>query len=101
MKLNWSDKSNLNRAGMKVVKLLKSSGFQAFWVGGIVRNILLKLPSDNLDIATDATPDEVESILSKAKITHKPVGKKFGSILAIVNNEKIEITTFRAEGFYK
>jgi tRNA nucleotidyltransferase (CCA-adding enzyme) len=65
-----------------------------------VRNFLLKRGSDNIDIATDATPDQVEAILSQAKIKTKPVGKEFGSILAVVNKQKIEITTFRTEGRY-
>ena len=92
--------TELEQAGLKVVKLLHASNFQAFWVGGVVRNILLKRESDNIDIATDATPDEIEDVLNRAKITHKPVGKQFGSILAIVKGWKIEITTFRAEGRY-
>ncbi|HTL39382.1 MAG TPA: hypothetical protein VL306_01030 [Methylomirabilota bacterium] len=99
-KINWSDKTKLEQAGISVVKILKASGFQAFWVGGVVRNILLNRESDNLDIATDATPEEVEKVLDQAKVNNKPVGKKFGSILAILDNQKIEITTFRAEGRY-
>src|SRR5688572_23102947 len=100
MKFKWSAKSKLEKAGTEVVKLLQAQGFQAFFVGGIVRNILLKRPSDNIDIATDATPEQVEKVLEDASINHKPVGREFGSILAIVNGFKIEITTFRAEGRY-
>ena len=103
-KFKWSEKTKLDRAGMKVVQLLQAQAFQAFWVGGIVRNQLigkkLKVKSDNIDIASDATPDQVERILNQAKVHNKPVGKKFGSILAIVDGEKIEITTFRSEGRY-
>src|SRR5205823_16877 len=86
-KLNWQFKSDLEKAGLRVAKLLQSKGFQAFWVGGIVRNILLKRPSDNIDIATDATPDQIESILNQARIKNKPVGRQFGSILAIVDTQ--------------
>ena len=88
-KFKWSEKTKLDRAGMKVVQLLQAQAFQAFWVGGIVRNQLigkkLKVKSDNIDIASDATPDQVERILNQAKVHNKPVGKKFGSILAIVD----------------
>jgi tRNA nucleotidyltransferase (CCA-adding enzyme) len=93
-------KSNLHNAGLKVAKLLQNGNFQAFWVGGIVRNMLLKRESDNIDIATDATPEQIEKILAKAKIRVKPVGRQFGSMLAIVDTFKIEITTFRSEGRY-
>ncbi len=99
-KLNWQYKTDLEKAGLKVAKLLQTQKFQAFWVGGVVRNMLLKRESDNIDIATDATPEQIEKILDKAKIKNKPVGKQFGSILAIVDGFKIELTTFRAEGRY-
>lgn len=104
---------DLEKSGIKIVKLFQSAGFQAFWVGGIVRDKLLKRESDNMDITTDATPDEVENILKKAGIKSKPVGKEFGTVLALPtsppapllggegsSNLIIEITTFRAEGFY-
>jgi tRNA nucleotidyltransferase (CCA-adding enzyme) len=90
----------LYKAGFQITKIFAENNFQAFWVGGIVRNLLLNRDSDNIDIATDATPDQIEKILNKAKIINKPVGKKFGSILAIVKGFKIEITTFRSEGRY-
>ena len=109
----------MEKAGLKAIQMLNKADFQAFWVGGIVRNILMKRESDNIDIATDATPEQVEEALNKAGIKNKPVGKKFGSILALVttslprhkvgasllegeNNLKatIEITTFRAEKRY-
>lgn len=88
------------QSGLKIAKLLQAKGFKAFYVGGFARDMLLKRESDNIDIATDATPEQVEKILSKNKFNHKPVGKKFGSILAIIDGFKIEITTFRAEGYY-
>jgi tRNA nucleotidyltransferase (CCA-adding enzyme) len=46
------------------------------------------------------SPDEVINILNKAEIRHKEFGKKFGTVLAIVGAEKIEITTFRRESRY-
>ena len=122
-KLKWQYKTDLEKAGLKVAKLLqhglalppsprlgrvgaggpfpeKRSHFQAFWVGGIVRNMLMKRESDNIDIATDATPEQIEKMLNQVKIKNTSVGKQFGSILAIIHGFKIEITTFRAEGRY-
>jgi len=103
-KLNWQYKTDLEKAGLKVAKLLQSQGFQSFWVGGLVRDHLisqrLKIKSQNIDIATDATPDQVEQALDKAKIRYKSFGKHFGMIMAIVNHSPVEITTFRAEGRY-
>ena len=77
--------TKLDQAGLKVTKLLQGKGFRAFWVGGVVRDKLLKRESNNLDIATDALPDQVEKILNKAGVKTKPIGKKFGTLLAIVN----------------
>lgn len=99
-KLNWTPKTKLEKAGLKATNLLTQAGFQSFWVGGVVRNLLLKLPSQDIDMATDATPDAVERVFKKAKYKTVPVGKEFGSILVIVDGEKIEITTFRKEGKY-
>ncbi|MBX4191848.1 MAG: CCA tRNA nucleotidyltransferase, partial [Candidatus Doudnabacteria bacterium] len=94
-------KSNkLYKAGEKVVRLLNKKGNTAFFVGGVVRNDLMNRESNNIDIATDAIPEEVEKILNAENIKVKPIGKKFGSILAIVDSFPIEITTFRAEGRY-
>ncbi|MEJ0021151.1 MAG: CCA tRNA nucleotidyltransferase [Candidatus Doudnabacteria bacterium] len=100
MKISFKLRNELDKAGLKVVKFLHANNFQAFWVGGIVRNIMLKRESDNVDIATDALPDEIEKTLQATGIKTKPVGKQFGSILAIVDSFPIEITTFRSEGRY-
>ncbi len=101
MLINWKPKTKLDRTGTRLVKLFNAAGFQAFWVGGAVRDMLRKKPSQDLDIATDATPEQTEKLLGKAKIKTKPVGKKFGTILAIVDGFAIEITTFRTEGDYQ
>ena len=97
---NWHPKTKLEEDGIKIARLLKARGFQAFWVGGLVRNLLLKIDSDNLDITTDALPEQVEKILKKGWITTKAIGKKFGTIVAITKGLPIEITTFRAESRY-
>jgi tRNA nucleotidyltransferase/poly(A) polymerase len=98
--MSQSKSNRLYKAGEKVVRLLNKKGNTAFFVGGVVRNDLIQRVSDNIDIATDATPDQIEKILGAQDIKVKPVGKKFGSILAIVDSFPIEITTFRAEGRY-
>jgi tRNA nucleotidyltransferase/poly(A) polymerase len=92
--------TKLEQEGLKILKLLKQNGFEAFWVGGTVRDLLLKRKIDNLDIATSARPDDTEKILNRAKFSHKPIGKAYGTILAITKYGPIEITTFRREGKY-
>jgi len=100
MRSIFPKKSKLHQAGLKIVRLLHNKGYEAYFVGGTVRDMLISRVSDNIDIATNAVPDDVESILSKGNIKHKSVGRQFGTVLAIVSGFKIEITTFRSEGFY-
>jgi tRNA nucleotidyltransferase/poly(A) polymerase len=92
--------NQLQREGLRIVKLLKSGGFKAFWVGGTVRDMLLKRKIDNLDIATSARPEQTEVSLNRAGYNTKPVGKIYGTILSITKTGPIEITTFRREGRY-
>jgi tRNA nucleotidyltransferase (CCA-adding enzyme) len=93
-------KTKLEKEGLKIVKLFQKNGFKAFWVGGTVRDLILKRPIDNLDIATNAKPDETEKLLAKKGYNTKPVGKTFGTILAATKSGPVEITTFRKEGRY-
>ncbi len=92
--------TKLFNTGSKIVRMITEHHHLAFFVGGVVRNMLLKRESDNIDIATDAVPDEVERMMKAAGYKPKPVGKKFGTILIIADSIPVEITTFRAEGRY-
>jgi tRNA nucleotidyltransferase/poly(A) polymerase len=96
--IDWTNK--LLVQGRKINTLLQTAGFEAFWVGGTVRDLILNRPQDNLDIATNARPDQIEAVLAKAKIKTRDFGKKFGTILAVTKAGPVEITTFRAEGRY-
>jgi tRNA nucleotidyltransferase (CCA-adding enzyme) len=80
---------------------LIKNGFQAFLVGGAVRDIITNRTPKDFDIATDAIPEQTLKIFPKSIAT----GAKFGNILVIsndINNEPIEtdITTFREEESY-
>jgi tRNA nucleotidyltransferase (CCA-adding enzyme) len=100
MNLQIDYKNKLHKAGDLVVKTLITSGFEAYWVGGTVRDLVLGQEGDNLDIATNAVPEEVEHLLMAKGVRTKPVGKKFGTILAVIDGALVEITTYRAEGRY-
>ncbi|OGE74113.1 MAG: hypothetical protein A3I07_00285 [Candidatus Doudnabacteria bacterium RIFCSPLOWO2_02_FULL_42_9] len=92
--------TKLYKQGLKVAKLLTESSHLAFFVGGVVRDMLLKRESNNIDIATDATPDQIEKILKKARLPVVPIGKKYGTILTTIDSMPVEITTFRSESRY-
>lgn len=80
-----------------VLKKLEDAGFEAYFVGGSVRDFLLKREINDVDIATSATPDEVKGIFSKTV----DIGIEHGTVLVLVNNGAYEITTFRTESEYQ
>ena len=80
----------------KVVRLLRDAGHEAYFVGGFVRNALLGRPIQDVDIATSATPDQVEALFEETKA----VGAHFGVILVRLGTHVFEVATFRAEGAY-
>jgi tRNA nucleotidyltransferase (CCA-adding enzyme) len=82
---------------LKIKDIFVKNGYELFLVGGSVRDILLnKVPKD-YDLATDATPNEVERILEKNNYKTIPTGKAFGVINVITDNDEYEISTFRSE----
>lgn len=84
------------RLAESICKKLLDAGHIAWLAGGCVRDGLLnKVPKD-LDVATDALPDKIQSLFSKTL----DVGKKFGTIIIVENQIQIEVTTFRKDGPY-
>ncbi len=80
----------------KIVSILKKSGFEAYWAGGCVRDILLGIKPKDIDIVTSAKPDEIEAIFEHTI----PIGKQFGVIKTIMNDHHYEIATFRSDAGY-
>lgn len=85
---------------IEIIQKLKDNKHQAFIVGGCVRDLLLDKRPKDWDIATSATPNEVEQIFSDWKTI--AVGKSFGVIVVIddLTKEQFEIATFRKDGEY-
>ena len=86
----------MEKTSIEIVKDLKSHGFEAFWAGGTVRDLLMGKTPQDYDIVTSAKPDQIENILEKTI----PIGKKFGVILAIKNGHHFEVATFRSDSSY-
>ena len=79
-----------------VVERLRQEGFEAFFAGGCVRDMLLnKLPQD-YDIATSARPEDIQRVFTETI----PVGAQFGVILVLVDGEPFEVASFRYDGPY-
>lgn len=81
-----------------VLDLLEKNSYEAFLVGGFVRDKLLGFESNDVDITTSARPKEILDVFKNYKCIE--VGKKFGTIKVFVRGEEFEITTFRKESGY-
>lgn len=88
---------SLKDTATQVARRLSDAGHEAFFAGGCVRDLLLGLTPKDYDIATSATPTEVEALFPR---TH-PIGAHFGVILVKEEGHHIEIATFRHDGSYK
>ncbi len=82
---------------LKVLKTLISHGYEAYIVGGFVRDFLLGEDNPDIDITTDATPEQVMSLFDHVI----PTGIKHGTVTVVLKNKLVEITTFRSDGKYK
>lgn len=82
-----------------LVKRLEDSGFETYLVGGALRDKLLGEKIHDIDLTTRARPEQIMKIFSDMKLID--IGKKFGTIKVIYKSEEFEITSFRAESFYK
>lgn len=90
--------NNFKKASETAVKMLKDCGFEAFLIGGSVRDALMNLPIGDIDITTSATPAEVEEIFKEFRVIE--TGIKHGTVTVIIDNEPLEITTYRSESAY-
>ena len=82
---------------LPILKKIQEAGFEAYFVGGCVRDCLLQHPIHDVDIATSATPYEVAHIFKKTF----DLGIQHGTIAVLENGETYEITTFRTESGYE
>lgn len=82
----------------KIIKRIEGSGFEAYAVGGCVRDYILGKTPNDWDIATSATPDEIMTVFED--IPTIPTGIKHGTVTVISDNIPVEITTYRIDGEY-
>tara|TARA_B100000795_G_scaffold225941_1_gene181802 strand:- start:156 stop:1388 length:1233 start_codon:yes stop_codon:yes gene_type:complete len=83
----------ISDAAFETVKMLKKNNYDAFIVGGAIRDILMGYKPKDFDIATNATPEQVRSIFKKSRI----IGRRFKLVHVIYGREIIEVSTFRAK----
>ena len=82
----------------RVLKRIEEHGFEAYVVGGAVRDILLSKTPDDFDVTTSATPEELLEIFGESN--WHPTGIRHGTVTIIEDGFPVEITTFRVDGDY-
>ena len=80
----------------KIINMLNSAGFEAYAVGGCVRDSVLGREPNDWDITTSAMPEEVKAIFRRTVDT----GIKHGTVTVLLGDEGFEVTTFRVDGEY-
>lgn len=84
-------------AALEIIRTLQAAGHQAVLAGGCVRDFLLGRPSQDYDIATSAHPEQVEQLFPKTYA----IGKAFGIIAVLADEQVYEVATFRCESDYQ
>jgi poly(A) polymerase len=92
-----SQASALKDQATEIVHRLQEAGFEAFWVGGCVRDFLLGREPGDYDIVTSALPGEIEKLFRRTI----PVGRKFGVLVVVEGEHQFQVATFRAEADYR
>ncbi|MCZ0717650.1 CCA tRNA nucleotidyltransferase [Aerococcus kribbianus] len=85
------------QAALPIVERLEAAGFDAYFVGGCVRDGILGRPINDIDIASSAYPEEVQRLFPK----HFDVGLEHGTVMVWFQQDTYEITTFRTEAEYQ
>ena len=85
-------RKNISKAALRVLYRLNEAGYDAFLVGGAVRDLLLGGRPKDFDVATSATPDEVKKLFRNCRL----IGRRFRLAHVFFGHEIIEVATFRA-----
>ena len=86
---------------LEFLKIIESKGFKAYIVGGFVRDYIMRLESNDIDITTSATPREIKKIFKDVEIKKNIDARdNYGSIRVNYKNIIFEVTTFREEMTY-
>ena len=86
------------KKSLTVFQLLGKAGYECFLVGGCVRDMLMGKAPHDIDITTNATPEEIKTVFSDFHTLD--IGIKHGTVTVMLEDEPIEITTYRTESSY-
>ena len=106
MKIQKIDISKIPSSCFTISEIFKNAGYESHLVGGCVRDLLIGKEPKDFDFCTNATVDDIKSLLKEKGISYTSVGEEYGTIVAHFNmwddnHEEYEITTFRKDAEYK
>src|SRR5271163_1768130 len=84
------------QVAVSIVQRLREHGYVAYFAGGCVRDALQGVPPKDIDIATSASPDQVQGLFRRTI----PVGIQFGVVRVLEAEMEFEVATFRSDGLY-
>lgn len=93
------NKIRIPRDAAFIINKLEENGYEAYVVGGCVRDSLLGIEPHDWDICTSALPEQVIEVFNEYKVLL--TGLQHGTVTIIIDNEPLEVTTFRVDGEYK
>ena len=83
----------ISSGAIKVVEQLQLSSYEAYLVGGCVRDLMMGIKPKDFDVATNATPEQTKQLFHRSRI----IGRRFQIVHVRADSEIIEVTTFRAQ----
>ena len=91
-------RARLSKNAITAMERLEEAGYEAYIVGGSLRDILMDRNVHDFDITSSAKPEKVMEVFSDFKVI--PTGLKHGTVTVLIEDEPVEITTFRSESGY-
>ena len=88
----------ISKNAEKAIEMLNSNGYEAYAVGGCVRDLIMGKEANDFDITTSAFPEETKKVFEKERTIE--TGIKHGTLTVLINGEPLEITTYRIDGEY-
>jgi len=87
------DISLISVHAIKTIQVLEENGFEAYLVGGAVRDLLFGIKPKDFDVVTNATPDQIHHLFKRSRL----IGRRFKLVHVIYGREIIEVSTYRSQ----
>ena len=92
--------NKIPKSALNVLYILNNRGYEAYIVGGAVRDMIMNRKAVDYDICTNALPEDVRKVFLENKYKVIETGIKHGTVTVVSNNASYEVTTFRTDGEY-